>query len=556
MKRITFILFISLTIIFLLAGICFSQKADLVLKNGKIITIYKERPRVEAVAIKGEKIIAVGYNSEIEKFIDPATTKVIDLEGKMACPGFNDAHIHFISGGFSLISLDLRNIASLKKIQQLVKERVDKAKPGEWITGRGWDHSLFPGGKWPTREILDEVSPNNPVMLTRVDGHSCWVNSKALEVSGITKDTPDPHAGKIDKDPVTGEPTGILRESAQGLLKMPRMYTRENTMNAIKLALEHARKLGVTSIQHLNGGFGYFDELRKKGELTFRVSVNMAWTDNPARLREYKKLKEKYHDHWIRFGYLKGFMDGSLGSGTAALFWPYNDDPTTTGLPTMTQADVIERVCLLDKEGFQIGIHAIGTRGNNMILNAYEEAIKRNGRRDSRHRSEHSQHLIPSDVDRFYKLGVIASMQPTHCITDKRFAEQRLGKERCRYSYAWRSLLNAGVHVAFGTDWPVEPVNPMEGLYAAVTRKDRKGEPGNGWFPEEKLTMMEAIELYTLGSAYATFEENIKGSIEPGKLADIVVLSKDLMTIPEDQIMKTEVVYTIVGGKIVYEKKD
>jgi len=554
MTKKSFVLMV-IVLFLVYAGTILAQDADLVLKNGKIITIDRFNPRVEAIAIKGEKIIAAGYNSEIENYIDPSGTKVIDLEGKMACPGFNDAHVHFISGGQSLTSLNLRYIASLKKIQEMVKERVEQAEPGEWITGRGWEHSLFPGGKWPTKEILDEVAQENPVMLTRVDGHSCWVNSKALEISGITKYTPNPSGGHINKDPETGEPTGILRETARRLLKMPRGSTRESTMKAIKMALEHARKLGVTSIQQLNGGFEYFDELRKNGELTARFSVNMSWTDDPETIREYKRLQNTYNDHWIRFGYLKGFADGTLGSGTAALFWPFEDDPTTSGLPLMTQAEFNERICLLDKEGFQIGIHAIGTRSNHMILNAFEEAIRQNGRRDSRHRSEHAQLLIPTDVERFYRLGVIASMQPTHCITDKRFAEQRLGKDRCTYAYAWRSLLDAGVHIAFGTDWSVEPLDPMEGLYAAVTRKDRKGEPGDGWFPKEKLTMMEAIELYTLGSAYATFEEDVKGSLEPGKLADIVVLSQDLMSIPEDQIMNTEVVMTIVGGKIVYEMK-
>jgi len=249
---------------------------------------------------------------------------------------------------------------------------------------------------------------------------------------------------------------------------------------------------------------------------------------------------------------LKGFIDGSLGSGTAAFFKPYNDDPTTTGLPTMTQSELDDLVAFADKEGFQIGIHAIGSKGNNMVLNAYEEALRINGRRDSRHRIEHAQVLIPEDINRFTKLGVIASMQPTHCITDKRFAEKRIGKDRCKGAYAWKSLLNADAKIAFGTDWPVEPLNPMEGLYAAVTRKDRKGELGNGWFPEEKISMDKAIELYTLESAYASFEEDIKGSIEKGKLADIVVLSQDLFEISEDKIMDTKVVYTIIGGKIIY----
>ena len=434
---------------------------------------------------------------------------------------------------------------------------MDEVGEGVWIDGGGWDHEILPGGKWPTKKLIDAVAPNNPVVLSRVDGHSALVNSLVLEISGITKDTQDPHAGKIVKDPTTGEPTGILKETAKGLIKRPRLSEKErynNKKEAIKLALREAARFGVTSLHNLTGNFEIFQELLDEGELTVRIYACASLTKNPETLMKYKQWQKDFsnNSNMIKFGLLKGFIDGTLGSGTAAFFKPYNDDPTTTGLPTMTQNELDDLVAFADKEGFQIGIHAIGSKGNNMVLNAYEEALRINGRRDSRHRIEHAQVLIPEDINRFAELGVIASMQPTHCITDKRFAEKRIGKDRCKGAYAWKSLLNADAKIAFGTDWPVEPLNPMEGLYAAVTRKDRKGELGNGWFPEEKISMDKAIELYTLESAYASFKEDIKGSIEKGKLADIVVLSQDLFEISEDKIMDTKVVYTIIGGKIIY----
>jgi len=445
----------------------------------------------------------------------------------------------------------------------MVAERVKESKPGELIRGGGWEHETFPDKKWPTKEILDEVAPNNPVMLSRADGHSVWVNSYVIKMSGITKDTPDPPNGTIVKDPVTGEPTGIFKEGAQGLLKARssvRLTPEEiaaRSDRALELALEAARKTGVTSIQQLNGGYEQFQRFKDEGRLTLRVTFNMALPDNEERLKNLDELRQRFpqKDNWIRFGYLKAFMDGTLGSGTALMFEPFDDDPNTSGLPMMPYEEIERKVLAADAMGFQIGIHAIGTKANNWILNAYEKAQQVNGKRDSRHRSEHAQILILSDIPRFAELGVIASMQPTHCITDKRFAEKRIGLERCKGAYAWQRLLNAGVHVAFGTDWSVEPIDPLEGLYASVTRKDRAGEPGDGWFPDQKLSMEKAIELYTLGSAYAEFMEHRKGMIKKDYLADMVIFNNDLMTIPHDQIMPSKVDYTIVGGKVVYQRE-
>jgi len=321
--------------------------------------------------------------------------------------------------------------------------------------------------------------------------------------------------------------------------------------------MKEAREYGVTSLQNAGwGDFRAYEKLQKEGELTCRIDLGAPLTGDASKLKEYSELVKEYPDegNWIRFGYLKAFADGSMGSSTALMFEPYTDNPATSGLAMWQYDDLEKMVVTADKMGFQIGIHAIGDKANNWVLNAFEKAEAVNGRRDSRHRIEHSQTLQLSDIPRFAELGVIPSMQPTHCISDKLFYEQRVGYERCRGTYAWRSLINAGSVLAFGTDYQVEPLNPMEGLYAAVTRKDRLGEEGNGWFPEQKLTMEEAIKFYTLGSAYAQFMDDRKGIIRPGYLADIVIVDKDLLTIPETEIMKTKVDYTIVGGKVVYSK--
>ena len=537
--------------------------ADFVIKNGKVVTIDKQNPRAQAVAVKGEFIIGVGSDEFIEQFIDPDSTKVIDAGGRLVVPGFNDAHAHF--NKIDPDYIDLRYIRDPKIITERVREKVAQKKPGELIYGGRWEHEMFFDKKWPTKELLDDVAPNNPVVLSRADGHSVLVNSYVIKHSGITKDTPDPYGGEIMRDPKTGEPTGIFKESAKALLKygaVKRELSPEEKeareMAEWEAALKMAAKLGVTSIQYPGGGDPeIFEKFKKMGKLTLRVDISGRLTDDRTRLRKYDELRKKYprENNWIRFGILKGFMDGTLGSATMMVFKPFEDDPANTGLAQMPYEELERKVLLCDSLGFQIGIHAIGPKANRWILNAYEKAIEVNGRRDSRHRSEHAQILTKEDIPRFAELGVIASMQPTHCITDKRFCEKRIGKERSKYAYAWRSLLDAGAKLAFGTDYPVEPIDPLEGLYAAVTRKDRAGEEGDGWFPEQKLTMEEAIELYTLGSAYAQFMEDRKGIIKKGYLADMVIFNNDLLTLPEDQIMKAKVDYTIVGGKVVYKRE-
>lgn len=535
--------------------------ADLVIINAKIVTIDKENPRAEAVAFIGESIVDVTTNKAIEKYIEEGKTKVIDAGGKLVVPGFNDAHAHFAP--VNLDYVELRYITDPTIITEKVREKVEQSRPGELIRGGHWEHEMFTDKQWPAKELIDPVSPDNPVVLSRADGHSVLVNSYVLKNSGITKDTPDPYGGEIQRDPATGEPTGIFKESAQQLIKigaMPVQRTEEEkkqrTMEGWQAAFKMAAELGVTSIQHPGGGDAeLYSELKDKGELTCRMDVAGRLTADKEELAKYDELRINYpqEGNWIRFGYLKGFMDGTLGSATMMVYEPFLDEPDKTGLPQMSYEELEQKVLACDRMGFQIGIHAIGPKANTWILNAYEKAAEVNGSRDSRHRSEHAQILIEKDIPRFAELGVVASMQPTHCITDKRFCEKRIGKERSKYAYAWRSLLDSGAKIAFGTDYSVEPLNPMEGLYAAVTRKDRMGEEGDGWFPEQKLTMEEAIELYTLGSAYAQFMENRKGMIKKGYLGDVVIVNQDLMTIPEEEIMKTRVDYTIVGGKVVFE---
>jgi len=423
---------------------------------------------------------------------------------------------------------------------------------------------MFRDKKWPTKELIDLVAPDNPVALSRADGHSVLVNSYVIKASGITRDTPDPFGGEIQKDPATGEPTGIFKETAQRLLKYNattvQRTAEEEEARRVKgwqMAFEMAASLGVTSIQHAGEGFGgVYQKLLDEGKLTARLDVDGRLTDDPMQLKQWEALRARYprEGNWIRFGYLKGFIDGTLGSGTALFFEPFVDEPSKSGLAMMPYEELERKVVVADKMGFQIGIHAIGSKGNHWILNAYEKARSVNGRRDSRHRSEHAQILTDQDIPRFAQLGVIASMQPTHCITDKRFCEKRIGKERSRGAYAWRRLLNAGTRVAFGTDYSVEPLNPMEGLYASVTRKDRLGEPGDGWFPDQKLSMEEAIRLYTHESAYAQFMEDRKGMLRKDYLADIVIMHDDLMIIPPEKIMQAKVDFTIVGGKVVFRR--
>jgi predicted amidohydrolase YtcJ len=536
------------------------EKVDLVIINGKVLTIDKDNPMAEAIAMKGETIVAVGTTSSISGLIETGKTEVIDARGRLVIPGFNDAHVHF--GPLDPDYIELRYTTDPSVFTEKVKAQVARSKPGDVIRGGHWEHEMFFDKKWPKKELIDKVSPDNPVILSRVDGHSVLVNSYVLKKSGITKNTRDPFGGEIQKDPVTGEPTGILKENAENLIELGRVKSErtpeeqeDRTWQGYLLAMKQAREYGVTSIQIPGSAdFDAYQKLRKEGQLTSRIDIGEFLTADSAELSRFLEKRQKYpqDSNWIRFGYLKVFIDGTIGSGTALMFEPFNDNPKTSGLSMMLYDEFENMVVKADKMGFQIGVHSIGDKGNFWTLNAYEKAQQTNGKRDSRHRDEHAQTLQLSDIHRFGQLGVIASMQPTHCISDKRFYEKRIGTERSKGAYAWRSLVESGAMLAFGTDYQVEPLNPMEGLYAAVSRKDRLGEEGDGWFPAQKLTMEEAIKYYTLGSAFSQFMEDRKGIIKPGYLADIVITDKDLLLIPETEIMKTKVDYTITGGKVVY----
>lgn len=536
--------------------------ADLVIMNAKIITIDRDNPRASALAVIDDKIVGVGSDSYIGQFVRDGSTQVIDGDGRMVVPGFNDAHAHF--GRINQDYIDLRYTTDPKTITEKVAEKVAQSQPGELIRGGKWEHEMFIDKQWPTKELLDSVSPNNPVSLSRVDGHSVLVNSYVIKQSGITNETPNPFGGEIQRDPVTGEATGIFKETARSLLntrgvRVERSPEEERARRekGWKDAFELAASLGVTTVQ-LPRVNNVFQQYLDQGKLSLRVYFSGSLGENTDGYQRYVELQNQYPrtGDWLRFGFLKGYIDGTLGSGTMLVFEPFEDEPDKTGLPRMEYEELERRVIAADKLGLQIGIHAIGTKANHWILNAFEAAQKTNGIRDSRHRSEHAQILHPDDISRFGELGVIPSMQPTHAITDKRFAEKRIGTERARAgAYVWRSLLNAGARIAFGTDYGVEPLDPLEGLFAGVTRKDRFDESDTYWFPEQLLTLEETIELYTLGSAYAEFMEDRKGMLKTGYLADIVMFNRDLETIPEREIMKSHVVYTIVGGKIVFQRE-
>jgi hypothetical protein len=551
---ISLLLASAITIIFSATG-CQQQtvsKAELVI-TGKIFTGTDTTPFVEAMAVADGKILATGTEKEIKKYTGPET-RVIELKEGVAIPGLIDAHTHFSSGGRSLIELSFRGVDSVEKIQQMIAEKIKELPPGTPVFGREYDHTLFPGQKWPTKEDLDKVSPNNPVLIRRVDGHSVWVNSLALKLSGIDKRIKDPFGGEVVRDPQTGEPTGILKESAMGLIKV-RPTVKSTSEEDILRALDHARRLGLTGV-HADAGLQELEVYKKiqaEGKLSLRV---YAWLPIEG-MEEYIKrgIRQGQGDELLKVGFLKSFIDGTLGSGTALMFEPFEDEPSKSGLAQYPEEAFYELLEKAYANDFQVGIHAIGDKGVNWVLNAVERARQKHGSKDLRFRIEHAQIIKPEDFPRFKELGVIASMQPTHCTTDMRFCEIRVGKERSQYAYAWRTLIDNGAILAFGSDWPVEPLDPRRGLYSAVTRKSIEFDyPEGGWFPEQKLSLSEAIKYFTWGSAYASFEENIKGTLEPGKLADITVFSQDIFSVEPKEILAIPVAYTIVGGKVVYEQ--
>lgn len=527
------------------------ENADLVLINGRISAVEGTGSYIEAAAVKAGKIIALGATETISQQIGPST-RVIDLSGKLALPGFIDAHCHFASGGKSLAGLTLREAKSVEAVQRLVAAIIQELPEGAPVFGSEFDHTLFPGAKWPTKEDLDKVSPHNPVILERVDGHSLWVNSLALSLSGISGKTPDPFGGEISRDPATGEPSGILKEAATRLIKI--QPPESNTEEDIKRALGLAARLGLTGIHtsSTTEELEIYRKLEKAGQLTLRVYAWLPIQEIDDYLRN--NIRTGQGDEMVRVGFLKIFVDGTVSSSTALLFEPFSDEPDKSGEAQYREEELTKLIGKAHRSGYQIGAHAIGDKGIHWALNAFEKAQKEYGKNGARHRIEHASLIHPDDIRRFAGLEVIASMQPTHCTTDLVYCEQRFGKERCRGTYIWKTLADGGADLAFGTDWPVEPLDPMRGLYSCVTRQNiDSGNPPGGWFPEQRLSIREAVRYYTYGPAYASFEEGIKGSLRVGNLADFVVLSDNILEIEAPKILTAKVLYTIVGGKIVFQ---
>jgi predicted amidohydrolase YtcJ len=535
--------------------------ADLVVLNAKIWTVNKKQPEAEAIAVVRDRIVFVGSAAEVKRLIGPKT-RVLDLSGRRVLPGFHDSHVHLLGSGMRLSQVALKDAADEGEFGRRLREFDKKLPPGIWMLGGEWDHDRAFGGKLPTAEILDKYVPDRPVFLRRCDGHMALVNTKALKLAGINDTTPDPSGGVIYRKPGTKEPTGLLRDKAMGLVAslIPPPSDPE-IIAALRAALAEARRVGVTSVQDMDGS----DSATRRRLL--RLLQNMAHAGNATlRVRLYFPLgawnslaqigvEIGFGDVWVSIGSLKDFIDGSLGSSTAKMFEPYENEPGSTGIYVTPLSKLRENILGADKAGLGVAIHAIGDRGNAELLDIFAEVAKANGPRDRRFRIEHAQHLRPQDYRRFAELGVIASMQPYHIIDDGRWAEGRIGKKRCSSSYAARSLLDAGAKVAFGSDWSVAPLSPLLGIDAAVNRRTLDGKHPDGWFPEQKISVAEAIECYTLGSAYAAFQEKNLGTLEPGKLADFVVLSRDILAAAErDRIAETEVVMTVVGARVVFEK--
>ena len=537
-----------------------NEAPDAVFLNGDIYTQAKPA-RAQALAVRAGRIVAVGSNEDIQK-LKGSRTQVVDLGGHFVMPGFNDAHCHLASGGFGQMNVNLIGAKSLQEMQDRIAFRAKTAAPGDWIIGRGWDHTFWPGQKLPTRQDLDSVTGDHPAVFVRVDGHIAIANSAALKAAGITAQTTPPPGGGIDHDP-QGQPTGIIRESAQELVfsKVP-PPTQAQRRRAAELALIDAARSGVTSAQDNStwDDFLVYEELEREGKLTLRISEWLSFRD-PVDVLQQHRAHHPANDLMLHTTMLKGFMDGSLGSRTAALLAPYSDDPGNSGLPQYKQPELnamaVDRVAA----GFQLGFHAIGDRAVQMALDAFAEAERSAGEKrlpagtdpqKLRLRIEHDQVVAPNQFERYHRLGVIASVQPNHLLTDMNWAMDRIGPVRAKTSYPYKEFLDNGVRLAFGTDYPVEPITPFRGVYSAVTRKNEAGT--KEYFPEQKLTIEQALAAYTTGSAYAEFLETEKGTLAPGMLADFVVLDRDLTKVQAPDLLGTTVLRTVVGGNTVYLK--
>jgi hypothetical protein len=530
--------------------------ADLLIVNGRVWTGVPSRPEAEAVAVVGGRVAAVGTTADLAAWRGPAT-RVLDAGGARVLPGFNDSHVHFMGGGLQLDNVDLRQAPSPQEFARLIGERVQKTPAGEWVLGGDWDDQLWNPPALPTSQLIDAVSPATPVFVNRFDGHMAVANSVAMKLAGVTAATPDPPGGVIVRD-AAGNPTGLLKDAAMGLInRVIPPFTPARRAQALTRALEHAAALGVTSVRDMGpdaGDLSAYADFAESGRLTVRISAapsELQWADQ-ARLG----IRRGFGTPLFRLGAVKGFADGSLGSTTAYFFEPYTDAPATRGLladEMIPLEGMRERLTGADAAGLQLCIHAIGDQAISVVLDLFTSVTRANGARDRRFRIEHAQHVAANDFDRFASLGVVAAVQPYHAIDDGRWAERRIGPERIKTTYPFRTFLDKGVRLALGSDWPVAPLNPLLGIYAAVTRATLDGKHPDGWVPAQKITVEEAVRSYTAGSAYAEFTEGEKGTIAPGALADIVILSDDIFAIAPARIRDVTVRTTIVAGQVVYD---
>jgi predicted amidohydrolase YtcJ len=537
--------------------------ADLILTNGKIYTVDNARPQASALAARGGRVLFVGSDAEAKVLAGPSTV-VIDLHGATVVPGIVDAHAHLLGLGNKLQRVDLVGSKSYDEVVSRVKGWAKDVKPGVWIQGRGWDQNLWPTRQFPTHEALSRAFPNNPVVLTRIDGHAVLANAKAMELAHVTAATADPSGGRIVKLP-SGAPSGVFVDRAGSLIdRAIPAATRADNRKAILAAIAEANKMGLTGIHDAGEDaetIGIFEELAKGGNYNLRNYVMLSDPGEPgspaALANPYIQRGPQsalYDGHlWIRA--IKLYADGALGSRGAALLAPYSDEPSNSGLLLSKPEHIEAWAETALRSGFQVNVHAIGDRGNRNVLDAFEAALKNVPKADHRFRIEHAQVLSPQDIPRFARLGVIPSMQATHQTSDMGWAQDRVGPERIRGAYAWRSLLNTGVVIPNGTDFPVEEVNPLLTFHAAVTRQNPSNMPAGGWYPEQKMSREEALQSMTIWPAYAGFQESILGSLTPGKYADFVILDRDIMHVPDSEILGTRVISTWIGGKRVYEAK-
>lgn len=526
--------------------------ASLVVLNASVWPGGKPAFRYQAIAVMGDRIVAVGSNDDISALAG-AETKVIDGQGRLVVPGFNDCHAHLVLGGRQLSSVDLRSAQSRERFAAMIAAKARLLPPGKWLTGGNWDNGIWIDQRLPAKDDIDPFTPATPVFVTRSDLHMGLANSSALALAGITAETPDPGGGAIMRGPGGKEPTGILKDTALELVRRvipPPSY--EDSLLAVEKACGLAASLGVTTLQDMAVGeewenWRILQAFRRENDLTVRLCVRMPlaeWIEN-------HKAPDGKQDAWLNLGGVKSFVDGSLGASSALFFAPYDDEPDNCGLMMQQPEELAEHLATADRSGLQASVHAIGDKANNILLSIFAAVAARNGSRDRRFRVEHAQHLAAGDIDRMAALRVIASVQPSHLIDDGRWAESRIGHERARFAYPFRSLLDAGVQLAFGSDWPVAPLNPLIGIQAAVTRKL---DDGHVWHPEQMISVGEAVHAYTAMAAYAEFAETDKGSLTPGRLADFVILSRDIFSAPPEEIADAKVLCTVCGGRVVYEK--